>query len=485
MNKLKVLLGFLILFIVPSVFGQGFAYTVNPPMPNDTLSVCVWNGPPMPSTVCTNYTNIYTTAALSSTISQPVALGAGGTQTFYTAAGTFLLQFSSSGTIVQQFLLAMGGGVPGISQGTGGGGSGSGIPYGTGGGTAQAQTVTTTPNITSLTDGQIVSWKPSNSNTASMPTLNVDGLGAISVTDFGVAPIYPGDILSSVPAVAIYNSSANVWTLQNPQTAAFGGLPVSAGTANAQTLTLNPALVSYHSGTIFNFVPGLANTGAMNIAISGLATRNITKCGTTALVANDLTTTAIAVLLDDGTELQLLNPQATGCGAAAATTLTSYAVQGYTGNTFAFANTGNDIYLYADTGPSVPTQISTVAFRVTTLDASNNVSVGLYGPCAPGSSACPIVCSTTAATYASTGDKNVACSQGTVTFNPAGAGQFYYISTTGVTSTAQYATSDGAITAYCSNAVPTSSAGALPATLNIPAASWGRCNSRPAVAFHN
>jgi len=45
-----------------------------------------------------------------------------------------------------------------------------------------------------------------------------------------------------------------------------------------------------------------------------LTATTITKCGTTALVANDLTTTTVAIAVYDGTEFQLVNPMAAGCG---------------------------------------------------------------------------------------------------------------------------------------------------------------------------
>lgn len=82
------------------------------------------------------------------------------------------------------------------------------------------------------------------------------------------------------------------------------------GTAQAQTATLSPALTALTTGAIVNFLPAAANTGATpTLAVNGLTAKNITKYGTTALVANDLTTTAIAVVVYDGTEWQLLNPQ--------------------------------------------------------------------------------------------------------------------------------------------------------------------------------
>lgn len=83
-----------------------------------------------------------------------------------------------------------------------------------------------------------------------------------------------------------------------------------AGTAQAQTATLSPALTALTAGAVVNFLPTAANTGAApTLAVNGLTAKSITKYGTTALVANDLTTTAVATLIYDGTEWQLLNPQ--------------------------------------------------------------------------------------------------------------------------------------------------------------------------------
>ncbi len=86
------------------------------------------------------------------------------------------------------------------------------------------------------------------------------------------------------------------------------------GTANAQTVTLSPAATSLVAGLTVRWLPTAANTGAATLAVNGLTAKSITKCGTTALVANDLTTAAVAIATYDGTQFQLVNPQATGCG---------------------------------------------------------------------------------------------------------------------------------------------------------------------------
>ena len=234
----------------------------------------------------------------------------------------------------------------------GGGGSSFGTPpaspiaFGTGGGIAQAQTVTTTPNITTLVTGTFVTWLPVAANTAAAPTLAVGTTAATAVTKHGTVALLPGDLLSTIWAIAEYDGTE--WVLQNPATEVEGGLPTGAGSANAQTLTVSPAITAYSTGMVFNFTPGVANTGATTIAISGLTTKSITKCGTTALIANDLTTTAIAVILYDGTEFQLLNPQGTGCGSGGASSQAIFGSVSAVGGGVDYGNTTYYIALAPD-----------------------------------------------------------------------------------------------------------------------------------------
>lgn len=88
------------------------------------------------------------------------------------------------------------------------------------------------------------------------------------------------------------------------------------GTAQVQTATFVPAVTALVNGLELNFLPLAANTGAApTLAVNGLTAKPITKNGTAALVLNDLTTTAIASVIYDGTEWQLQNPQTSSGGA--------------------------------------------------------------------------------------------------------------------------------------------------------------------------
>src|SRR5712671_1719647 len=105
---------------------------------------------------------------------------------------------------------------------------------GTGGGTANAQTITYSPALTAYTDGQVVSWLPSNPNSGAA-TLNINGLGAKSIVKTQGAALALNDLTTTAKAFAIYDSTGTVFELLNPQTGsvassiACGGLPALTG----------------------------------------------------------------------------------------------------------------------------------------------------------------------------------------------------------------------------------------------------------------
>lgn len=103
----------------------------------------------------------------------------------------------------------------------------------------------------------------------------------------------------------------------------YGG--AGAGTANAQTVTYSPAITLYTIGQVVSWTPSAANTGAATLNVNALGAKTIVKAGGTALAANDLTTTALALAWYDGTDFELLDPQtgaggSVGCGSLPALT---------------------------------------------------------------------------------------------------------------------------------------------------------------------
>jgi hypothetical protein len=81
--------------------------------------------------------------------------------------------------------------------------------------------------------------------------------------------------------------------------------------------TLSPAIAAYATGNLFSFVAPNTNTGAATINLNSLGAKNITKQGSTALIAGDIASGRVHIIEYDGTRFQLINPaSSTGTGAA-------------------------------------------------------------------------------------------------------------------------------------------------------------------------
>jgi hypothetical protein len=155
----------------------------------------------------------------------------------------------------------------------------------------------------------------------------------------------------------------------SPNEYAAGG-----GTANAQTVTLSPAATSLVAGLTVRWLPTAANTTAATLAVSGLTAKSITKCGTTALAANDLTTAAVAIATYDGTQYQLLNPQAAGCGAGGGT---SGAWTNIT-NSLTCASTGGTVS-NSSGGYCATTNTASSVVALSGIGAHNRMQIQFYG----------------------------------------------------------------------------------------------------------
>lgn len=91
----------------------------------------------------------------------------------------------------------------------------------------------------------------------------------------------------------------------------LAGYTAGGGTAQAQTVMLSKCPAALATGLWVFWKPTAANTAtAPTLAVCNFTAKPITKVGATALVANDLTTAAVAWAIYDGTQYQLQNPQA-------------------------------------------------------------------------------------------------------------------------------------------------------------------------------
>jgi len=91
------------------------------------------------------------------------------------------------------------------------------LPYVSAGGTADALTATFSPAYTSLTDGMQIIVGAVLTNITTTPTLNVNGLGALTITRRQGQAMAAGSIAGTSHRLhLVYNSSTTTWELLNP-----------------------------------------------------------------------------------------------------------------------------------------------------------------------------------------------------------------------------------------------------------------------------
>jgi hypothetical protein len=78
-----------------------------------------------------------------------------------------------------------------------------------------------------------------------------------------------------------------------------------SGTANTLTLLPSPAISAYTMGQKFRFIATLSNTGAVTVAISGLAAKSVHSRSGSALLAGDILESALVEITYDGTQFVL------------------------------------------------------------------------------------------------------------------------------------------------------------------------------------
>jgi hypothetical protein len=161
---------------------------------------------------------------------------------------------------------------------------------------------------------------------------------------------------------------------------------ITAAGADTITGTVTPTLTAYTTGQQFSFVAAGTNTTAVTLNIDGVGAKAVTRAGTTALAAGDILTGQVALVEYDGTQFQLLDPNAftnlrvSGTlGVTGITTLTGAttlsAALTYGGVTLTNAVTGTG-KMVLDTTPTIATPVltnPTVTNYVETLQAVGTV----------------------------------------------------------------------------------------------------------------
>lgn len=157
--------------------------------------------------------------------------------------------------------------------------SGGGLQYIAGVGSVNVMTATFSPAITSLTAGLEVDVLPNLANTSTTPTLNVNGLGAKTITKLGTGTLAAGDYSTTAVAKFIYDGTG--WQLQNPQTLASA--PSGSGVGGLVNLpegTAPPAVASVdicYADSTAHAILCSYNNGAFVPVVTTTATQNLTN----------------------------------------------------------------------------------------------------------------------------------------------------------------------------------------------------------------
>lgn len=94
-----------------------------------------------------------------------------------------------------------------------------------------------------------------------------------------------------------------------------GALVTADGTADALTLTYDPAVLEYKAGLLLLFKASADNTGAVTVDVNTLGTKDIKNRDGDPLVASDIRNSQIYQLVYDGTDFILLYHLNVGTGA--------------------------------------------------------------------------------------------------------------------------------------------------------------------------
>lgn len=161
---------------------------------------------------------------------------------------------------------------------------GPAIPQVTAGGTADVMTGTVAPAIVSadLVDDFIVLVDPVGANTVTTPTINLNGLGAKTITKGNGAALAAGDIAGTNHRILLnYRSSAGVFQLLNPATgsAALKDIGTSGGNVPvlnaANTWSLSQTFTAGFSAGAGSDITGVFTIQGDNTGGAGTATNRI------------------------------------------------------------------------------------------------------------------------------------------------------------------------------------------------------------------
>lgn len=108
--------------------------------------------------------------------------------------------------------------------------------------------------------------------------------------------------LTGLGAGVVATDAAQIGQIQAGTTSYIAVSGIDTITGN-----LIPTLTAYAAGNTFSFVASGTNTGSVTLNIDGLGAKAVTRDGSVALNANDITSGKVVTVVYDGTQFQLIN----------------------------------------------------------------------------------------------------------------------------------------------------------------------------------
>lgn len=192
--------------------------------------------------------------------------------------------------------------------------------------------ITLTPAVTAYTTGDIYIFKADVANTGGC-TLNVNGVGAKTITGFNGATLKDNDITANSVNIVVYTgtnmelvSSTGSMFVSNSGREIYG---VSAAGTDTYAVTLSPVPLAYTAGMTVRFYADVGNTDGATLNVNGLGAKTLVRPSGTALQTGDITAGNVITAVYDGTNFQIsgLVPAAlTGGVSSNASSLHAHAV---------------------------------------------------------------------------------------------------------------------------------------------------------------
>jgi len=180
---------------------------------------------------------------------------------------------------------------------------------GTDTGTVNAYQVSITSPNAGYTNGQIIYFLASNSNTGASTlavTINGAAQSPVAIINQNGSALTANEILSNNIVEVMYLNGSFL-LLQGAQQGlvSYGG--TDTGTANNYVVALTNQYFSYTAGNVLFFIPSNNNTGSSVINVKGLGNKSIVQINGNALLAGSLIANQLAELVYNGTSFVLIS----------------------------------------------------------------------------------------------------------------------------------------------------------------------------------